>query len=60
MRCLKSCLPKGGLLETTIFLISILFIYDTYIVLISYSSVAVSSNFIIFLSIFVYGFNAFL
>ena len=56
MKCLKSCLPKGNLLDTTI-LISISFIEIRLLYWWNLnSSISVSSNFKIFLSAFTCGF----
>ena len=58
MKYLKSYLLKGSLLNTTILLISILFIKIGILYWWnSYSLIYMSSNSIIFLFIFVYGFN---
>ena len=60
VKYLKSCLPKGTLLDTTILLISISIIKIGRLYLSNlYSSISMSSNFYIFLSIFIYGFNFF-
>ena len=52
MKYLKSCLPKGNFLDTAILLISISFIKIGFILM-----KLVSSDFIIILSVFIYGFN---
>ena len=58
MKYLKSCLLKGNLLNTTVLLISILFIKIGILYWWnSYSLIYMSSNSITFLFIFVYGFN---
>ena len=60
MKYLKSCLPKGNLLDTIILLISVSFIeIELSYWWNLYSSISESSNFIIFWFAFIYGFNVF-